>query len=183
MKKVMFISDIHGSTTSLDQALKAYALEKPDKLVILGDILYHGPRNPLPEGYDPKAVIRQLNPIRKAIIAVRGNCDAEVDQMVLDFNIQSAESRLWLDGIGFFMTHGHLYNNQPPHDIMGENIFIQGHTHVPMIQKTSQGIFHVNPGSITLPKEGHPKTYAIYESKKITVKTLEGDCYIEALIE
>ena len=179
----MFISDIHGSGPCLEEALLAYKEEKPDKLIILGDILYHGPRNPLPEGYDPKEVIRQLNPLKEAIIAVRGNCDSEVDQMVLDFDIQSDDIRMWLDGIGFFITHGHLYDSQVPIEKIGEDIFIQGHTHIPMIEKTANGIWHINPGSITLPKEGHPKTYAIYEDKKITVKTIKGDCYIEQTIE
>lgn len=179
MKKIMFISDIHGSLTCLQEAIEAYQREKPDKLVILGDILYHGPRNPLPSGYDPKGVIQVLNGLKDTIIAVRGNCDAEVDQMVLDFSIMQGETRLWLETTEIFATHGHLYENQPPELLNRGSIFIQGHTHIPMIQKNHQGVWHVNPGSITLPKEGHPKTYAIFENKKITVKTIKGDCYIE----
>ncbi|WZL80807.1 phosphodiesterase [Vallitaleaceae bacterium 9-2] len=179
MKKIMFISDIHGSATCVEKAIKAYKKEKPDVLIVLGDILYHGPRNPLPEGYDPKGVIKQLNELQDDIIAVRGNCDAEVDQMVLDFDIMQGEARLWIDATQIFATHGHLYANQPPQNLKSGSVFIQGHTHVPIVKKTEQGVWHVNPGSITLPKEGHPKTYAIFEDKKITVKTIEGDCYIE----
>ncbi len=178
MAKVMFISDIHGSVTATEKILAIYATEQPTQLILLGDILYHGPRNPLPESYDPKGVIALLNPMKDSIIAVRGNCDSEVDQMVLDFPIMADYNWYIVDDKRFFMTHGHLYNSQPPALLSSGDIFIQGHTHIPMIEEKG-GVWHVNPGSITLPKEGHPPTYAIYEDKKITVKTFEGDCYIE----
>lgn len=183
MKKIMCISDIHGGSSCLEAALKAYDRERADQLIVLGDILYHGPRNPLPEDYNSKGVIEQLNQWKKPIIAVRGNCDSEVDQMVLNFRMMETESRLWIDEKEVFITHGHRYENTPPVDLVAGSLFFQGHTHVPMIMKTDRGVWHVNPGSITLPKEGHPKTYCIYENKKITIKTIEGDCYFEACID
>lgn len=174
----MFISDIHGSVEATEKILAVYAKEQPDQLVILGDILYHGPRNPLPKSYNPQGVIALLNPMKESIIAVRGNCDSEVDQMVLEFPIMADYHWYVIDDKRFFVTHGHLYNSQPPAMLSEGDIFIQGHTHIPMIESKGK-VWHVNPGSITLPKLEHPPTYAIYEDNKITVKTLGGDCYLE----
>jgi putative phosphoesterase len=175
--KLMFISDIHGSSTCLEKALECYEVEKADKLIVLGDILYHGPRNPLPDGYEPKLVIEQLNPLKDQILAVRGNCDSEVDQMVLDFPMRGDYREIMLDSYNFFISHGHLYDNSLPTMLTKGAIYIQGHTHIPMLVN-KEGIWHINPGSITLPKEGHPKTYAIYEEKCFTIKTMDGNTYM-----
>ncbi|WP_037571581.1 phosphodiesterase [Spirochaeta cellobiosiphila] len=176
-KKLMFISDIHGSEYYFKKALEIYKKEIPYKLIVLGDILYHGPRNPLPEGYNPKEVIELINPLKNDIISVRGNCEAEVDQMVLDFPILGDYHILDFDDHEFFLTHGHLYNNEPSPLCKKETIFCQGHTHIPMIDMKNT-IVHFNPGSITLPKDGHPNTYGIYENNTITIKKLDGHEYM-----
>lgn len=180
--KLMFVSDIHGSVGKLREVVEIFEQEKPDRLILLGDLLYHGPRNDLPTDYAPKEVIRILNALKENILAVRGNCDAEVDQMVLDFPLMADFLPLWVDEQEFYLSHGHLYDNNPPSNLRKETIYVQGHTHIPMAKKLN-GIYHINPGSIALPKEGHPPTYAVYEDKKITVKTFSGDCYIELLID
>lgn len=179
--KLMFISDIHGSKTCLERALQCFQEEKPDRLVILGDLLYHGPRNPLPTGYEPKGVIELINPLKEAIIAVRGNCDSEVDQMVIEFPILADYHIINVDGRDFFLTHGHLYNNEPSPLCRKGTVFAQGHTHIPMIQ-IKEDVLHFNPGSITLPKENHPPTYGIYNNGTLTVKTMDGKVYMESLI-
>ncbi len=177
--KLMFISDIHGSVTSLDQALDRFKEEKADYLVISGDILYHGPRNPLPDGYEPEAVIQLLNPLKNKIIAVRGNCDSEVDQMVLDFPIMADFQQFFIDGHRFFISHGHLFNNELPDILEEENVYVQGHTHIPMLKKV-QTKTHFNPGSITLPKNNEPKTYGLYDDHLLYIKKMDGSIYLKA---
>lgn len=172
--KLMIASDIHGSSLYCEELLKRYNDEKPDKLLLLGDILYHGPRNDLPRGYNPKSVIAMLNNIKDEIICVRGNCDAEVDQMVLDFPIMADYSILDLDGRLIFATHGHIYNenNLPP---MGRcDVLLNGHTHIP--KYVSHGDYtYMNPGSVSIPKEGSRHGYMIYEDKKFIWKDLDGN--------
>ena len=172
--KLMIASDIHGSSLYCEELLKRYNDEKPDKLLLLGDILYHGPRNDLPRGYNPKSVIAMLNNIKDEIICVRGNCDAEVDQMVLDFPIMADYSILDLDGRLIFATHGHIYNenNLPP---MGRcDVLLNGHTHIPKC--VSHGDYtYMNPGSVSIPKEGSRHGYMIYEDKKFIWKDLDGN--------
>lgn len=174
--KLMFISDIHGSIDALHIALNRFKIEQADKLVILGDILYHGPRNPLPNGYNPKEVAEVINQYKDVIIAVRGNCDSEVDQMVLEFPMRADYIQLSVDGQVFFLTHGHLYNNEPNPLCQKGTIFAQGHTHIPMIMDKN-GVTHYNPGSITLPKMGHPPTYGIYDQGQLSIRTLNGEVY------
>lgn len=174
--KLMIISDIHGSATRLETVLERMEEEKPDKLIISGDILYHGPRNPLPEGYEPKKVIDMLNDLKDKIIAVRGNCDSEVDQMVLNFPILGDYQQLYINEQLVFISHGHLYENRLPDLVREDGIYIQGHTHVPVNEEVD-GRIYFNPGSIALPKEGHEPTYGIYESGKLVHKTLDGRRY------
>lgn len=176
--KLMFISDIHGSVPALKTALDRCKLEEPDYLVISGDILYHGPRNPLPDGYDPKGVIELLNPLKEMIVAVRGNCDSEVDQMVLDFPIMADYQELLVDDLRFFISHGHLFDNDLPDLVSRDGIYVQGHTHIPMLKKI-QTKTHFNPGSITLPKNNEPKTYGLYEDHRICIKQMDGSVYLE----
>ena len=170
--KVMFISDIHGSYYWANRAIEKYHEEKADKLIILGDILYHGPRNDLPKDYNCKKVIALLNPLKKDIIAVRGNCDSEVDQMVLDFPMRSDYALMDVDQHHFFMTHGHLFNeDQLP--LLNENdILIYGHFHKPLAKKEN-GIYILNPSSISLPKEGN-NSYGIYENDEFMIKEFEN---------
>jgi putative phosphoesterase len=173
--KLLIASDIHGDADCCRALLNAAERENAEKILILGDILYHGPRNDLPEGYAPKKVIEMLNAASDKLLCVRGNCDTEVDQMVLSFPILSDTAFVY-DGeekLTLYMSHGHKYSpdNLPP--ISGRAVFLYGHTHI--LGKTEKdGIPCVNPGSVSLPKGGNDKTYAVYESGKITVKTLDG---------
>ena len=169
--KCMIVSDIHGSFSDLKRIIDIYEEEKMDKLILLGDLLYHGPRNPLPEGYNPKEVARLLNQYKDKIIAVRGNCDAEVDQMVLEFPMRSDYLELYLDGHRFFITHGHLYNEDQLPLLKSGGIFMHGHFHKP-IAKQKDGIVIFNPSSISLPKEGE-KSFGVYENHELKVLSLE----------
>lgn len=171
--KWMIISDIHGSYHDLKRVLEIYEEENMDKLLILGDILYHGPRNDLPEGYAPKKVIPLLNQYKNQIIAVRGNCDAEVDQMVLEFPITSDYHELYIDGHHFFMTHGHLYNEDQLPKLSNNDILMYGHFHKP-IAKKKDNLIIFNPSSISLPKEG-VKSYGVYENHKLCIFSLEKE--------
>lgn len=172
--KLMFASDIHGSLSATQAVLERYAQEGAQRLVLLGDLLYHGPRNDLPDRYDPKGVIALLNGVNQELLCVRGNCDAEVDQMVLSFPIMADYALFDLDGVTAFVTHGHLFNldNLPAHK--PGDLLIHGHTHVLTVQE-KDGMTYINPGSAALPKENKPKSYMIYENGVFTIKTLEGD--------
>lgn len=169
--KLMFISDIHGSYSCLKKVIDIFEEEKPDKLIILGDILYHGPRNPLPEGHNPKEVVKLLNQYKDKIIAVRGNCDAEVDQMVLEFNIMETYTQLFVDNRCFFLTHGHHFDKEHLPNLNQGDVLIYGHYHVPMLEEVN-GIHIVNPSSISLPKQGE-KSYCIYENNEFIIYSLE----------
>lgn len=177
--KLMFASDIHGDADCCEQMLKRFDGEKADKLFLLGDILYHGPRNDLPNGYAPKKVIAMLNERREKLLCVRGNCDTEVDQMVLTFPIMADYSMLWLDGRTVFLTHGHIYNTENPPALSRGDILLHGHTHIQTFDD-SRDYIYINPGSVSLPKENNPKTYMIYENGVFTIRTLDGEdvnCY------
>ncbi|MGE4353233.1 MAG: phosphodiesterase [Oscillospiraceae bacterium] len=165
--KLMIASDIHGSAHWCRKLLDAFCVEKPDKLLLLGDILYHGPRNDLPEGYDPKEVIAMLNPLKDKILCVRGNCEAEVDQMVLDFPCLADYCVLYIDGKTIIAAHGH---RQYPEPARGE-ILATGHTHV-TLRAEENGYLHINPGSVSLPKEGTPRGYIVITGGKEAFKTL-----------
>ncbi len=169
--KLMIISDIHGSYTNLKKIIDIYEEKKADKLIILGDILYHGPRNPLPVGYDPKKVTELLNQYKDKIIAVRGNCDSEVDQMVLDFDMMCTYTRIYLDNRCFFLTHGHHYDKEHMPYLNKGDVLLYGHYHIPMLEE-KEGIYIVNPSSISLPKQGE-KSFIIYENNEITILTLD----------
>lgn len=171
--KIMFISDIHGSYSQIKRIIDIFNEEKIDQLVILGDILYHGPRNPLPKGHDPKEVVQLLNEYKDKIIAVRGNCDAEVDQMVLDFDMMETYSRLYIDQRCFFITHGHHYDKDHLPSLNKGDVFVYGHYHVPELFE-KDGIYIVNPNSISLPKQGE-EGYAVYENNEITLYNLKKE--------
>lgn len=170
--KLMIASDIHGSACFCRQMLDAYKREQADRLLLLGDLLYHGPRNDLPEGYAPKEVIQMLNDIKNELLCVRGNCDTEVDQMVLSFPILADYCLLELDGRTVFATHGHLYNPQNLPPLKEGDILLNGHTHIPANQ--NMGTYtYMNPGSVSLPKEGSKRGYMIYDGA-FTWKALDG---------
>lgn len=161
--KYMVASDIHGSIGAAELIINKYREIKADKLVLLGDLLYHGPRNDLPADYDPKAVIKLLNSVKDEIIAVRGNCDAEVDQMVLDFPIMADYIFLESGKLTVFVTHGHIFNPQtPPKNMKPGYILLMGHTHVPMDIQTAD-FRYMNPGSPSIPKEGSAPSYILIE--------------------
>ena len=176
--KWMIASDIHGSALYCEQMINAYQAEGADRLLLLGDILYHGPRNDLPEGYAPKRVIALLNPLQKDLLCVRGNCDTEVDQMVLEFPILADYALLSLGRKMVFMTHGHVYHNTHLPPLHPGDILLHGHTHVPACQELESHIY-LNPGSVSIPKEGSPRSYMTLEDGMFRWKTLAGETYRE----
>ncbi len=169
--KYMFASDIHGSALYCEKLISAYGAEKPDKLFLLGDLLYHGPRNPLPDGYEPKKVYELLNSISENIIAVRGNCDAEVDQMVLTFPIMADCALAQLGGATAYITHGHLEAPQ------GVKLVISGHTHIQRCEDEN-GVLYLNPGSVSMPKKDTKRAYMIYEDGMFLWKDLDGKTFM-----
>lgn len=172
--KIFVISDMHGSKYFLEKAMKCYEEEKADYILILGDQMYHGPRNPLPEEYNPKDVAEILNRYKDKIIAVRGNCDSEVDQMLLDFPIMGDYSTLFYKGKRIFATHGHIYSEDNLPKINKGDIFIYGHTHIP-VAKEEAGIIILNPGSTSLPKNGNLNSYGIFDEDMFYVKSLDKE--------
>lgn len=166
--KLLIASDIHGSAVWCKKMLEAFEKEGADKLALLGDILYHGPRNPLPDGYAPQEVFAMLNPVADRIIAVRGNCDSEVDQMVLDFNVSSDYAVLYDGATKITLSHGH----RPVPPLGKGDVYITGHTHVPLNAVEKEGYLHLNPGSVSLPKEGSAHGYIVYENGNFAFKTL-----------
>jgi len=175
--KLFFASDIHGSYYYANIMIEQYLKEKADKLILLGDLLYHGPRNPLTKEYDPLKVANLLNQYKDKILCVRGNCDSEVDQMVLDFPIQASYTQLVVDNYQFFLTHGHLTQATELPD-SDKTIYVFGHIHLPVLER--KNVYVLNPGSIALPKENNPSTYAVYENARIQIKTFD-DIIIKAL--
>lgn len=171
--KLLFASDLHGSAYYAEKLEELIRNEAPDKTVLLGDLLYHGPRNDLPRDYAPKKVIPLLNSLAPKLLCVRGNCDAEVDQMVLQFPIMADYALLPLDGGHCaFVTHGHLFNTECPPPHRPGDVLIHGHTHVHCA--LPQGDYtYLNPGSAALPKEGQPKSYMIYEDGLFSIRALE----------
>ncbi len=176
--KLLICSDIHGDAESLSLLIERFHKEAADKIIILGDILYHGPRNDLPSGYAPKKVISILSDLKEKIIAVRGNCDTEVDQMVLPFPMLSEYALISADGLTLLATHGHKISSENPPMTSG-TVLLAGHTHIPKIEPIQNGCTYVNPGSVSLPKEENPKTYAVYENRSITVKELSGKLFLK----
>lgn len=172
--KLLICSDIHGDSECMNNILKIFNSGSFDRLVILGDILYHGPRNDLPPCYAPKEVITMLNGISDRIIAVRGNCDTEVDQMVLDFPVLSDYAILFLDGVTVYLTHGHKYSPSNPPPLKKGDVMLYGHTHVLKIEDNGKNVF-INPGSVTIPKENNPRSYMTYEDGKFTIFDFSGN--------
>ena len=174
--KIMIASDIHGSAFYCKKLLEAFEREGAERLLILGDILYHGPRNDLPEGYAPKEVIAMLNPLRERILCVRGNCEAEVDQMVLDFPVLADYCILSTGKRVIYATHGHIYNeaNLPP--LCDGDILLHGHTHIPVCN-VHESYICMNPGSVSIPKESSPHSYMMLTDDVFEWKTLEGEVY------
>ena len=171
--KWMVVSDIHGSEYYAKKVVDIYKQEGASKLLLLGDILYHGPRNDLPYGYRPKGVIELLNPLKKDIVCVRGNCEAEVDQMVLDFPVLTDHVIFETDYFTLYMCHGHHECDNNPPLMNNDFILMCGHTHVPKIDVHDDYIY-MNPGSITIPKENSHHGYMIIENNKFIWKDVDG---------
>ena len=169
--KLLIASDIHGSAYWCGKLLELARQEQPDKLVILGDVLYHGPRNDLPAQYAPKQVIAMLSDWKEKILCVRGNCEAEVDQMVLPFPCMSTYSQLLVDGKTFFLTPGHHYPPDALSQLEEGDVFLYGHTHV-KLDEVRQGVRCLNPGSVSIPKDGS-HSCLIFENGEFSFRILE----------
>ena len=172
--KLMFCSDIHGSLYYAEKMAELYKNEQADKLILLGDLLYHGPRNDLPKNYQPKSVIALLNSMKDELLCVRGNCDAEVDQMVLEFPILADYMIMYFEGHMAFITHGHIHNqkNLPP--LKKGDILMHGHSHLQALDDCGDYIY-INPGSISIPKGDDTNSYMIYENGKFSIRDLDGN--------
>ena len=176
MSKFLIASDLHGSALYTKELLAAFAREGADRLVLLGDLLYHGPRNDLPDGYAPKEVIALLSPLADRILAVRGNCDTEVDQMVLPFPILADYAVVAAGEHLIYLTHGHKYGEDTPPPFAKGDILITGHTHVAKIAK-KDGYTYLNPGSVSIPKENTKRGYILFDGKTFAFKTLLSEVY------
>lgn len=175
----MIASDIHGSYEYTQALLERMEAEGAEKLLLLGDILYHGPRNDLPSGYQPKKVIEALNAVKHKIYCVRGNCEAEVDQMVLDFPVLAEYAVFHIENTVIYATHGHKLNATNPPPVSNGEILLCGHTHVPKIEQ-GEGYMYLNPGSVSIPKENSPRSYMTLENGLFRWKKLEsGEVYME----
>lgn len=178
--KIMFISDIHGMSGTLKKALSFADQWQCDRLVILGDILYHGPRNGVPDRYNPTEVVELLNARKDQLLSVRGNCDAEVDQMLLNFPIMAEYSELLCGKIRFFLTHGHLWNENHLPELGANSILAHGHTHIAEIKHIAErGITIFNPGSISLPKNTSVKSFGWLENNTLSIRDLENGSIIK----
>lgn len=185
--KYFVFSDIHGSASTCAKALDECRRHSCDMIICLGDLLYHGARNPIPEGYDNKAVTAMLNPLADKFITCRGNCDPDVSEMVLDFPVMQDFSFVVDGGLRIVATHGHVFSPAKPGtdaplvagsrlpQPLGWDVLMYGHTHVPVLYRDDKGRLILNPGSITFPKENNPKSYAIYENGHASLYTLDGE--------
>ncbi len=172
--KLMIASDIHGSYFYCKKMIDAFRKEKADRLLILGDILYHGPRNDLPEDYAPKKVISALNEIKDSLLCVRGNCDTEVDQMVLEFPILADYCIIECGKRTVFATHGHKFGETTPPPIPAGSILLNGHTHIPKCTEY-ENYTYMNPGSVSIPKENSHHGYMIYANDTFLWKDFDGN--------
>ena len=179
--KWMIASDLHGSAYYCRKMLEAFEREGADRLFLLGDLLYHGPRNDLPREYAPKVVIPLLNEKKEKLLCVRGNCDAEVDQMVLEFPVLADYAVLPVGRRLIYATHGHIYHvkNLPP--LAPGDVLLHGHTHVPAWTEFGQGNLYLNPGSVSIPKENSPHSYMTLEGNTMQWKELESSAVFHEL--
>ncbi|AIW19621.1 phosphodiesterase [Vibrio coralliilyticus] len=172
--KLFFASDLHGSLPATEKVLSQFDQSGAEALVLLGDILNHGPRNPVPEGYNPPAVAERLNQYAQQIIAVRGNCDSEVDQMLLSFPMMMDYAWVLLEsGHRLFVTHGHLYNTDKRPPLKRGDVIAHGHTHVPVAQWQGEQVIF-NPGSVAFPRNGFEPSFGVYEEGELKVVTFDN---------
>ena len=180
--KILIAGDIHGSAYYCEKLIELEKRLAPDKIVLTGDILYHGPRNDLPKDYAPKRVIEMLCPLSEKILCVRGNCEAEVDQMVLDFPCLAEYMLLCDGGKTYFITHGHIYNKERIPKGVKDSVLVNGHTHVPAFEKCD-GFIYINPGSVSIPKENSENSCVLLENGKATFYTVNGQPYRQEIID
>ena len=180
--KYMFASDIHGSAYYCRRLLEEYQKSGAERLILLGDLLYHGPRNDLPKEYAPREVIAMLNGIRDEIYTVRGNCEAEVDQMVLEFPVLADYAVLVLNGKTFFATHGHKFNQEHMPPMKKGDVLVHGHTHILKAEEAG-GHYILNPGSVSIPKGGNPATYAVLDELIFRIMDFDGNVIREITLE
>ena len=172
--KLMIASDIHGSALYCAELLEAYRREGADKLLLLGDLLYHGARNDLPDGYDTKKTTALLNEMKEHLLCVRGNCDSEVDQMVLEFPVLGQYAVVFADGRTVFAVHGHEWGPDRMPALASGSLLVSGHTHVPTFRREGE-LFLANPGSVSIPKEDRARGYLLLENDTLIWKTLGGE--------
>lgn len=172
--KYMIASDIHGSAYYCKKMFERFKTESAQRILLLGDILYHGPRNGLPRDYAPKEVINMLNEVKNNILCIRGNCEAEVDQMVLDFPVLADYAVLDIGSKIIYATHGHIYNEKNPPPLQKGDIILHGHTHVPACN-VHEDYICMNPGSVSIPKENSYNGYMTFENGLFLWKNLDGD--------
>lgn len=177
--KLLIASDLHGSSYYVERLVETIEREQPDRILLLGDLLYHGPRNALPEGYDCPKTMEMLNRYKDRIIAVRGNCDCEVDQMVLAFPVLADYALVEADGVVLYATHGHLWNEDKLPPMAKGTVLLNGHTHVPVCHVHEDYTF-MNPGSVSIPKEGSAHSCMILEQGRAVWKDITtGETYLE----
>ncbi len=176
---LLFASDLHGSANAAEALAQRVRAERPDRIILLGDLLYHGPRNALPDGYDPARTAQILNEFAESTLAVKGNCEAEVDQWMLDFPCMAEYALVETDGVCFFATHGHRARMAPDDlpSLRAGSVFAYGHTHVKHLRREG-GIVLLNPGSAALPKDG-TRSYATYEDGVLRLKEMNGETICE----
>ncbi len=174
--KLMIASDIHGSAKWCERMLELWRAERPERLILLGDLLYHGPRNDLPEDYAPRRVSAMLNALAPRLLCVRGNCEAEVDQMVLTFPVLADYAVLFVDGHALYATHGHVYNGDNPPPMQPGDLLLFGHTHVPLCRR-HEAFTCLNPGSVSIPKDNTPHSCCVLEDGVMTWMDLEGGAF------
>ncbi len=177
--KFLICSDIHGSAYYCQKLIEKIKEEKPNKVILLGDILYHGPRNGLPREYDPKLVLEMLNPLKDMLLCVRGNCDSEVDQMVLNFPVLADYAVIPIGERLIYATHGHKYNEDTLPPLSKGDILLNGHTHISKCTE-HENFVYMNPGSVSIPKENTPHSYMTFKDGEFLWKDLEtGEIYKE----
>ena len=175
--KLMIASDIHGSAYYCRRLIEAFEREKADRLLLLGDILYHGPRNDLPREYAPKEVIKMLNELKNSIFCVRGNCDTEVDQMVLEFTVMADYCILTAGSRLVYVTHGHNFNMEHLPPMQSGDILLHGHTHIPTCEPFGNDNLYLNPGSVSIPKAESRHSYMLMNESEFTWRSLDGEVY------
>ena len=175
MSRFMIASDLHGDATATELLLKKYKESGAERLILLGDLLYHGPRNDLPAGYAPKRVIELLNSVKEKLLCVRGNCDTEVDAMVLEFPILADYAYIINENVRAFATHGHKFDMKSPPPLTRGDVLLHGHTHVSGVWEFGNENLYINPGSVSIPKENTPAGYIIWECDRFDFYALNDD--------